>query len=491
MSPTRAKAAALALASLLGATGCTLRAPAAGEPDRRGGGEVASQREPGALSLAVRKDVTRRGVAAHLAAFQAIARRNGGNRAAGTEGYDDSARYVYEQLRAAGYDVRYQEFAFGAYVERVERAREVRPTARVLAVDAMEYSPSTPRRGLTAELAVVPLDADGSHGCEAGDYEGRPFRGRIALVKRGTCAFADKAKTASSAGAVAAIVYSDLEEGFEGTLGGPEEASIPTVSVTRAAGEALAADAAGGREVVVSLNVQSTTEETSRNVIAEIGGRADGPVVMAGGHLDSVDEGPGLNDNASGSAALVEVARQLAKTRPRTKVRFAFWGAEEVGLIGSRYYARRLRAAEVRRILVYLNFDMVGSPNFGRFVYTRGDVRSGAKRAAETIGRIFLDYFRARGLPAERLEYGGGSDHTSLAAVGVPTGGLFTGASATKTAREARLFGGDAGKPYDACYHQACDTRANVDLAVLHEMADAAAHAVATFATEPALVRGR
>ena len=81
----------------------------------------------------------------------------------------------------------------------------------------------------------------------------------------------------------------------------------------------------------------STGLVTSYNLIAESkAGRPDN-VVVVGAHLDSVDTGPGIQDNGSGTAALLEVAQQMANVQPSNKVRFALWGADEAGLVGSTY----------------------------------------------------------------------------------------------------------------------------------------------------------
>ena len=437
------------------------------------------------LSLVLRRAVTPQALRAHLEALDEIARRNGGNRAAGTKGYDESAEYVYEKLRAAGYEVRYQSFPFRAYRAELGRGRQVRPTRRDLEVDVMQYSGATPAGGLTAKLAVVPVDDDGTHGCEASDFAGATYSGRIALVRRGTCRFSVKARNADAAGASGVVIYNLLAGGFRGTLGGPKQAPVPVVSVSRETGEALAADAAKG-DVLVSLNVRATLlDTTTRNVIAELRGRDRSRVVMAGGHLDSVPEGPGLNDNGSGTMALLEIALQLAEFEPRTNVRFAFWGAEEAGLLGSRHYVSRLSRKERERILAYLNFDMIGSSNFTRFVYAEtGDGDS----PNEAIEDVFVDYLEARKLPLVPLPFGGGSDHAPFASRGIATGGLFTGAGGRKTEEQARTFGGRAGQPYDACYHERCDDLENVNLEELHELADAAAHGIATFAAKPSLL---
>ena len=442
------------------------------------------------MSRDVRQAVTADGLRRHLVALQRIARANGGNRAAGTAGYDASARYVYDTLKAAGYDVRLQQFPFDGYVASVERARQLRPTSRDLEADALEYSPSTKEGGVTARVAVVPVDRDGSHGCEAADFDEGTYSGRIALVKRGECRFAVKARNATAAGAVAVMIYND-EPGptVHGTLADSDPDSAPVVMVTREAGEALAADAAK-HGAVVSLEIRATTSGAkTRNVIAETSDGDGETVVMAGGHLDSVEDGPGMNDNGSGTAALLEIAIQLSEVEPQPNVRFAFWGAEEIGLVGSRYYVERLSRREGDRISLYLNFDMIGSPNAVRYVYDGGGTGSSrGVRGSEAVERLFLAYFRTRGLRADRLLMAGGSDHAAFERREIPTGGLFTGASGTKTRRQATLFGGAAGKPYDACYHKPCDDLTNVDVAVLEEMADAAAHAIVTVAARPSLV---
>ena len=415
-------------------------------------------------SRALRRAVTPAGLREHLVAFERIARAHDGTRAAGTPGYDASARYVRDLLRSAGYEVRFQEFPFEQYVA-TEEGRELSPTRRDLDPIVMEYSPSTPEDGIEAPLALVPLDEDGTHGCERGDFADAEFQGTVALVRRGICKFSVKAANARAAGARALVVYADFRGEFHGSLGNPGNASIPVVSVSEEVGEALTRDAEDGR-AVVSLAVSGRTIERSRSVIAETKAAGRGTVVMAGGHLDSVEAGPGLNDNASGSALLLEVALRLAEITPHTKVRFAFWGAEEAGLVGSEHYVERLSEREQGRIRVYLNFDMVGSRNFVRSVY-----------AGSPAEGVFSGYFRARDVPFEPWA-ASRSDHLSFRAEGIATGGLFTGASSTKTAAEARHYGGEAGEPYDPCYHEPCDGLANVDLAVLHEMADAAAHAI-------------
>ncbi len=202
---------------------------------------------------------------------------------------------------------------------------------------------------------------------------------------------------------------------------------------------------------------------------------------MVGGHLDSVIDGPGINDNGSGTATILEVARQVSALGLEldAKVRFAFWSAEELGLLGSDQYVSTLQPTDQQAIVGYLNFDMLGSPNFVREVYQE----DGAPSGSADLTQLFLDYFDDVGLDAEPASLGGGSDHGSFMRAGIPIGGLFTGAFEVKTPEEVATFGGQAGEPEDACYHLACDRVDRLNLDVLDQLADAVAFAVVALAS--------
>jgi Zn-dependent M28 family amino/carboxypeptidase len=225
----------------------------------------------------------------------------------------------------------------------------------------------------------------------------------------------------------------------------------------------------------------------SSNVLADTPtGRADRTVVV-GAHLDSVDAGPGVNDNGSGTAAILEVAKQMAALRvqPTNRVRFAFWGAEEFGLLGAEHYLANLPKAELKNLMLNLNFDMVGSPNYVRFVYDGDGSATGTKgpSGSGNIERVFLDYFASQGLPTAPTAFDGRSDYGPFIDRGIPAGGLFTGAEGIKSAAEAAVYGGTAGVAYDPCYHEACDIYpTNVNSTVLDQMADAIADATLQFA---------
>ncbi|MEU3184801.1 M28 family metallopeptidase [Streptomyces sp. NPDC006923] len=422
----------------------------------------------------------------HLKMFQAIADSADGNRAAGSLGHDASAAYVYSQLQKAGYQVSYETFGF-TYIETLaEKLSVTAPTPRDIAVVAMSYTTSTPKDGIRAALAAVPVDA--TTGCEPADYAAGDVTGKIALIQRGGCDFAMKQKEAAAAGAVAAIVYNNTEGALNGTLGGPGIGVIPTGGITQSEGQALAAEAGKG-PVTVSLEVRQLQEpRTTRNVIAETrGGDAD-RTVMLGAHLDSVTDGPGINDNGSGSAGLLDVALDLAETRekPANKVRFAWWSAEELGLLGAEAYVTGLTAEQRADIALYLNFDMIGSPNFGQFVYD-GDNSDGVGAGPGPEGSAQLekginDFLDSGNFPHEGTDFDGRSDYGPFIDAGIPSGGTFTGAEGVKTAAQAAKFGGEAGVAYDTCYHSACDNLSNINTKALDINVDVIAHAVGTYA---------
>jgi Zn-dependent M28 family amino/carboxypeptidase len=420
--------------------------------------------------------VTAAGLRTHLRALQAIAARNGGTRLAGTRGYEESVAYVARRLREAGYRPRLRSFSFLL-------SRETRPTqlARV-ALGGETY-----RRGrdfltlqysgsgtVTAPVVAVDFGSPAS-GCGASDFPA--FRDRpIVLVRRGACFLAQKAQNAAAAGAGAVLIANSGGPGrtapIAGTLVRPG-IRIPVVGVSYALGAAIAQSAGPGAiRLRVSVAVENR-QARAANVVAELRGTSGSSVVLVGAHLDSVANGPGINDNGSGSALVLEVARQARRlgARPRLGLRFVWWGAEELGLHGSTAYVRGLTAGGRSSIAAVLNFDMVGSPNFSRFVYDGAGMPPGSQR----IEDAFRAYFASRRLPVADLGLGGASDHAPFAQTGIPVGGLFTGADSPKSASEQRAFGGRAERAYDACYHQACDTIRNVNLRVAEQMADAAA----------------
>jgi Zn-dependent M28 family amino/carboxypeptidase len=457
----------------------------------------------GTNTAPLRAAVSATNIMKHLAALQAVADANGGTRAAFTPGYEASARYIERKLRAAGYTPVRQTFPYERYDTVSASLERLSPSPKTYAYDApdgfldMEYSGSG---DVTASLTAVDINLAGDRastsGCEAADFGGFS-PGNIALLQRGTCSFRIKADNAAAAGATGVIIFNQGNDDpaderfalFGGTLGAPQ-AGIPVVSTSFATG----AELAGLTGVSMHLAVNSTlTKLTSFNILADTGGRAD-RTVLVGAHLDSVPEGPGINDNGTGTAAILETAIRLKASgqTPVNRVRFAFWGGEEPGLVGSDFYTSQLTASQIKAHAVNLNFDMVGSPNFVRFVYDGDGSSFGTKgpNGSGLVERVFLDYFKSQNLPTAPTQFDGRSDYSGFINNGIPAGGLFTGAEDLKTVAEAAVFGGTPNVAHDACYHQACDTIRNVNTTVLEQMADAIAHSTLTFAMTTSAING-
>ena len=358
------------------------------------------------------------GVREHQAAFQEIAHENGGNRAAGTSGYDASVAYVVEVLEAAGWEVELDVFDFEYFPPAV--LEQLTPITATYETGTFTNSGTGDVTGsvIPVDINLVPPRASTS-GYEDSDFAGLDFSGPndIALIQRGTCVF------------------------------------------------------------------------------AELEGENDDNVVMAGAHLDSVPAGPGINDNGSGSAALL-VAEALGKLKPENTLRFAWWGAEEAGLVGSTAYVAGLSQAERDRIALYLNFDMVGSPNYIFMVYDGDESGFPAPpgmpipEGSIAIEDVFESYYTLVGEPYDDARFSGRSDYQAFILADIPSGGLFTGAEQPKSAEQAAIWGGTVGAQLDPCYHIACDTYDNVSLHALDVNVDAIAFAILTYAYSTQTVNG-
>lgn len=493
-------------------TVAVMAALSAGTPALAHGGKGHQDRE---LGTRLARAVTVDGVLKHARAFQRIADRNEGNRASGLPGYDASADYVATRLERAGYEVTRQTFTFPFW-------RDVAPpTLAQTAPGSVDYETGSFTYSGSGDVtgAVVPVDLtlpptpepSSTSGCEAADFTPAPAAPTVALVQRGSCDFAVKVANAVAAGYDAVIIFNEGNPGrtdlTTGTLGAP--VTVPVVGLSFADGSALAQTA--GAQVRVTTQTETDLQRETENVIADLPARhhgkghqgskgskgkghdrgqrfAEDEVVVVGAHLDSVTEGPGINDNGSGSATVLEIAEELSDQGfrdLRRPVRFAFWGAEEAGLLGSEHYVASLSPDELASIHANLNFDMLGSPNYVRFVYD-GDGSEGGEAGPEgsaQIEEVFTDYFDRRGLASEPTDFDGRSDYGPFIAAGIPAGGLFSGAEGVKTPAQAAVYGGTAGEAYDACYHSACDDLSNLSNRALSELGDAAAFATGTLLT--------
>jgi aminopeptidase S len=240
------------------------------------------------------------------------------------------------------------------------------------------------------------------------------------------------------------------------------------------------------RQVFTYHDDRRDTDVETFNILADTAGDPAHTIVV-GGHLDSVRRGPGINDNGSGVAAILETARWMAESglKPKNRVRFAFWGAEEVDLLGSKHYVDSMGRSELSQTMLYLNLDMVASTNGGRFVHDGDGSTFGFAGPAGSGGieQTFLDYFAQNGLAAQPTRFlDGDSDYDAFLRAGIPSGGLFSGDAEGKTADQVEEFGGVEADDYDSCYHRSCDTLANVNPQMLNEMAGALAYTTVAYA---------
>ncbi len=435
----------------------------------------------------------------HLQVLQDISDANGGTRASGTPGYDASADYVAGQLEGAGYEVTRQEFSFFSFEE----------ISVSMVADGAPVETQTTSFSESGEVTgtIIPVDLDlglgnaSSSACEAADFAGLDFSGDadIALVQRGACSFAQKAVNAEAAGAEAVIIFNqgNAPGRFDiigSTLGGPAVA-IPVLDVSY---DDAVNVLLGAQSVTVSA-VTVIEETVTENIIADLDGVNTDNVVMAGAHLDSVQEGPGIQDNGTGSATILATALAIGNNKkytPQNSLRFAWWGAEESGLIGSTEYIFNpefgISDEDYAALALYLNFDMVGSPNFIYGVYdadqsTFTDGSAPIPAGSAELEDLFEAYYTINDIPYEDTEFSGRSDYQAFINVGIPSSGLFTGAEQLKTEEQQAIWGGVAGEAYDQCYHQECDTIDNVNAEAIEVNVDAIAYSIFVMAgsTEP------
>ncbi|MHA0285298.1 M28 family metallopeptidase [Mycobacterium sp. C3-094] len=481
---TRLRPAVLLAVALLVAGGCSRDSQPAPSPTPSVDAGAAGQ-----FADSLARKVTVDATMAHMRALQDIADANGGNRALGTGGYAASVDYVAKALRDKNFDVDTPEFEV-----RLPFADAPKLTVDGADVTArpLQYTAGAPGAGVSGP--IVAARVEDTPGCTAQDYDGLPTQGAVVVVDRGSCPFGEKQTAAASRGAAALIVVNNSDgEMTGGTLGEDTDVTIPVVSVAKAEGPRLRE--AAGEQATIRMNAGVRTEKT-RNVIAQTKTGSTSDVVVVGAHLDSVPEGPGINDNGSGTAAVLETALQLGSSpQVANAVRFAFWGAEEEGLLGSYNYVNSLDVDQLTDIALYLNFDMLGSPNPGYFTYD-GDQSAAlgnqpvprVPEGSAGIERSLVAYLDSAGKQAEDTSFDGRSDYDAFTRAGVPSGGLFSGAEDKMTAEEAELWGGKADQPFDPNYHKASDTFDKIDRTAMQINGSGVGYAVGLYAQDQ---RGR
>jgi Zn-dependent M28 family amino/carboxypeptidase len=454
-------------------------------------------------SAPLRKAVTVPNMLQHSFALQKIADNNGGTRVAGSPGNDKTVNYIVQQMKQTGWKVKKQPFEFPFFQELADPVFErTTPTPHTYTQDefqTMDYSGSGDVTGAVVPVDVtVPMDPNApastsNSGCDAADFNGFPA-GSIALVQRGTCNFVVKVNNAKAAGATAVIVFNEGQPGRDGVVAGTlgEPVTIPAVGTSYALGAELVGMYRNNQAPAAHIKTQTLSEtRTTYNVIADSPFGDPDRTVVVSAHNDSVAAGPGINDDGSGTAMDLELAKNLGKQGPypRNHVRFLWVGAEEEGLLGSHYYVDQLSDKQKLQIIAMLDFDMVASPNFARQVYDGNGSEEGnpaGPGGSGFIEQLFTDWFDSVNQAHEPIPFDGRSDYVGFTDAGIPAGGIFTGAEKVKTQEEFELFGGTVGAPLDPCYHQACDTTNNLSLQAFGEMKDAAADVL----TQLSMIKG-
>lgn len=437
------------------------------------------------LSNRLAGQVTLDAMLVHLQRLQEIADAHQHNRADGTPGFDASVDYVVNALRDKGFDVETPELT------RLDTTSPGKPTLTVggigYPVDQASLLVRTPAGGVNGPV-VRPTR---STGCAAADYPATAPRGGIAVVSDAGCSVVVKQNVAAQRGAAALIVVSlPSRNGAPAGLFPPDyydQLSLP-VAVTGRDGDRALRGATGTVRLVLDA---TTVKVTSRNILAQTKTGSQHDVVMVGAHLDGVADGPGINDNGTGVAAVLETALQLGPSPAVTNaVRFAFWAGEEQQLGGSTDYVFRLDREALNDIAVYLDFDMLGSSNAGFFTYdgdqsalpSRDIAPADVPAGSAGVERTLAGYLNLAGVRPADMPLSSDHDYSPFVVAGVPIGGITTGASQLKTTAQARLWGGTPGTAFDPNYHRPGDTIDNIDRHALALTGSAVAFAVATYA---------
>lgn len=406
----------------------------------------------------------------NLANLDRIAKENGGNRAFGLPGFDASRDFVFDRVSKSQTFIATKQ-DFPANYSKVESITFSVDNTSIFII-GLTYSPSTPPEGLTKQLVLGPT---GDVGCSVEGYAGFDVQDKMVLVQRGTCptggTLAGRIRPAAAAGAAAVIVYNnDPANVTGGTLSAPDPDSfVPSGFINLADGEALRDRLLAGDSITPYFQQTQLVEvRVTQNVFAESTHGDPNNVILLGAHLDSVKAGAGINDDGSGSSLLLELFDGLQQFTFRNKIRFAWWGAEESGLVGSRYYTAQINGTQdADDLLLYLNFDMVSRGFFGVFDGDGSTYGLAGAPGSDVIETLFVDHLESQGLNVTAVAFSGGSDYAPfMSTLNKPVGGLFTGTGADQ----------------DSCYHRACDDYDNANPNTLTINAKAAAHVLSELA---------
>ncbi|KAK2057437.1 peptidase family M28 [Colletotrichum caudatum] len=397
-------------------------------------------------------------------------------RVIGSDGHAGTLDYIYFNLAKLSDYYKVWNQTFPAVSGNVFESRLVIGDTVPASAAPMALTPPTKNKEpVHGDLVYVKND-----GCDASDYPPEAS-GNIAFIRRGTCAFGAKSEQAGKAGAVAAVVYNYESETVHGTLGTPSPDHVATFGLGGDDAKPILEKLRKGDAVdaIAYIDAVVNTIQTT-NILAQTLEGDQENCVMLGGHSDSVAEGPGINDDGSGSLSLLEIATQLTKFSVNNCVRFAWWAGEEEGLLGSDYYVSVLSPEENQKIRLFMDYDMLGSPNYAYQIYNATNAVN--PTGSEELRDLYVDWYKAHDLPYTFIPFDGRSDYDAFIRNGIPGGGIATGAEGVKTKEEAKLFGGKAGDWYDPCYHQLCDDVSNVNLTAWEINTKLVSHSVATYA---------
>ena len=412
----------------------------------------------------------------HMKAFQKIADDNPSpadgmpSRNSGEPGYKASADYVARVMEDAGYNVTLQKYQFDYYAYTgIPTFSEVSPNTHDYVLGE-EWYPGQSTGAANAALqpaggiVIPPTETSSStSGCTSGDFSGFTA-GRIALIQRGGCNFGVKVLNAQAAHAAGVIIFNEGNPGRTGLVVGsmldasnnPFIPTIPVAFTTFAGGQDLLHQYQTGPAPVMSIAIPAIVKPGADdwNVIAESKGGDKNHVLVVDAHLDAI-YGAGMLDNASGSATILDIAQKMKNVNPLNKLRFIWFGGEELGLLGSEYYINNLTSTEASHIGYDLDADVTATPNYiiGILDPAAPDFFSRTVPAtfpnrvykASTVSRDqSVEYFNSIGLNHEFLSPNG-TDAFSFNAIGIPASGLLTGQDCCKSQEEVDLFGGHLG----------------------------------------------
>eukprot|EP01080_Neovahlkampfia_damariscottae_P000223 gene223-4469_t len=431
------------------------------------------------------------GIMPHLSKLESIALAHPSKSRSVANAHNESAAYVESVLKSIGCKTVIQKFKAPVYTELSEPSLNITspfnyPLQHMVDFRQLRYG-GNGKFKFQAGINIVYQS-----GCEASHFTNAKDKIVLLEIKKVDCDPIDRAMLAEKAGAKGILFYNGFSSKtlswmrvrYTNWVDGTELLRIPAFSISHSTFQTIKSANEGGNGTILSLQSNSIVKiHETFNLMCDVPGTGSTDVIVAGAHLDSVPEGPGMNDDGSGSSALLEIVVQYFKhgIKSHNTLRFAWWGAEEIGLLGSRHYVRELKKneEEFKKVKAYLNFDMLGSPNYILGIYDGSFATNELIRDQSLkITNTFIEHFNYAQNPFKKSPLISGSDFVPFVDAGIPSGGLFTGAGAIKSDEERTKFGGFPLAAYDTCYHKSCDHYENISPIAIEIHAKAAAYTI-------------